>query len=534
MSDGAAPTADGEAPKAAGTPPDGPSRTGEAAGDAPRRTAPLGLLVTAISSLRQAIIPVAAGFFAFRDELGGLGAVAAIAALIVAINLSLAWLAWLRRTYTTGAEDIRVESGIVSRAARSVPYERIQDVSLEQSLLPRLFGLVEVKFETGAGAGEDIKLAYLTEAEGEALRRLVRARREEEAAAPPPAGSHAAPDAADTGEAGETGERLFAMDLRRLTLFGLFEFSLAVFAVIGGLFQYAETFAGIELWDPDLWLGLAQSQQGRLESLGPIGQAISAIAGLVALLLVGSITGLVRTFLRDWGFVLEKTPRGFRRRRGLLTRSDVMMPAHRVQALVLGTGWLRYRFGWHGLKFVSLAQDSGSSSHVVAPFARLEELEPIIRAAGFAPPSPDLAWHCASRNYRIDSALLTGFFFAALAMASALFVSGRLALVLGALGVFVAAARYFAWRFQRHALSDKQLFARRGLFAPRMQIAARVKLQSVEIVQGPIARRRGYASLLLGLAGGNFAIPGLPIERARTLRREILASIAARDFSALT
>ena len=69
-------------------------------------------------------------------------------------------------------------SGLLSRAARSVPYERIQDVSVEQKRIPRLFGLVEVKFETGAGGGDDLKLAYLTEAEGDRLRDTVKARRE--------------------------------------------------------------------------------------------------------------------------------------------------------------------------------------------------------------------------------------------------------------------------------------------------------------------------------------------------------------------
>ena len=78
------------------------------------------------------------------------------------------------------------------------------------------------------------------------------------------------------------------------------------------------------------------------------------------------------------------------------------------------------------------------------------------------------------------------------------------------------------------------MFGRRGLFSPRLQIASRVKLHSVEIAQGPIAQRRGYATLHLGLAGGTFAIPGLPLERARELRAAILESIAAKDFSQLS
>lgn len=496
----------------------------------PRRTLPIGLVVDAISGLGQAIIPIGLAFIAARDEISGLGVVAALVMVAIVLNFVVNYLKWKRRTYTIGAEDIRVESGIISRAARSVPYERIQDVSLEQSLLPRLFGLVEVKFETGAGGGDDLKLSYLTEAQGEALRQLVRERRDEEAAA---AAARAGSGPAATTP-NEGGEVLFAMDTRRLVTFGLFEFSLAVFAVLGALFQYAETLLALELGDPDLWLGLAEEQRAWLDSLGPMAQVISAIVGLVTLLALGFATGLVRTFLRDWGFVLEKSPRGFRRRRGLLTKTDVVMPVHRVQALEISTGWLRYFFGWRGLKFVSLAQDAGSASHVVAPFAQSEEIEPIIRAAGFAPPSEDLEWRHASRKYRFDKAAIEGGLIALLAVPVLIFAPAPFALIPLALAAFFVGANLYAWQFHRHALSVSQVFARRGLFSPRLQIASRVKLHSVEIAQGPIAQRRGYAKLNLGLAGGTFAIPGLPLARARELRKAILESIAAKDFSQLS
>jgi len=47
-------------------------------------------------------------------------------------------------------------------------------------------------------------------------------------------------------------------------------------------------------------------------------------------LVVGMLSGIVRTFLRDWDFRLERTSKGFRRRRGMFTRTDVVMPVHRV------------------------------------------------------------------------------------------------------------------------------------------------------------------------------------------------------------
>ncbi|MEM8724783.1 MAG: PH domain-containing protein, partial [Pseudomonadota bacterium] len=128
----------------------------EAPAEGGLRTHPKSFIIRGLSILSQLIIPLGIASVTIFDD-GSIGdvvtfAVPAVTA-IIAINFAFAYIGWKRLTYTVGEQDIRVESGVLSRSARSVPFERIQDVSLEEPLLPRLFGLVIVKFETGAGAG---------------------------------------------------------------------------------------------------------------------------------------------------------------------------------------------------------------------------------------------------------------------------------------------------------------------------------------------------------------------------------------------
>ena len=497
----------------------------------PRHTAPLSVVVGALQSAQGAILP--ALFVAFSSRSSGIwiGIVAGL--VLAAIGSLFAYISWRRLTYTIQQQDIRVESGVLSRSARSVPYERIQDVSLEQSLIPRLFGLVAVKFETGSGGGEDLSLAFLTEDEGEKLRQLIRERRDAKEAGDAPANSGSRARS-DEGEATE----LFAMGPKRLLTFGLFEFSLAVFAVLAGLLQYADGLFDFEVWDPEVWEAIAEDQAGFVTALGPSAQLAGAIFGLIGIFLIGSATGLVRVFLREWNFLLERTPRGFRRRRGLFTRTDVVMPIHRVQGVRIATRALRYRFGWHSLRFVSLAQDAGASSHVVAPFAKMDEIDPIVRAAGFNLPGEDADWHHASQRYLMDATFLGAVrvvLFGLIAWIAVRALAPEWSdLVIGATLVIAglsATANVLAWQFRRHALDETQIMARSGILSPHSQIATRLKLHSVEIAQGPLARLRGYATVHLGQAGGIFAIPGVPVERAREVRRLVLSTIAATDFS---
>jgi putative membrane protein len=498
-----------------------------------QRTDPKSFLVRGVGMLTQLAIPLAFAAYSIANE-GGWGTVFAFAVpavtAIIGINFALAYLAWRRLTYTVGEQDIRVESGVLSRSARSVPYERIQDVSLEQKLLPRLFGLVAVKFETGSGGGEDLALTYLSEAEGERLRRVVRTRRAEQAREGALAAGQDVDEAADEQD---QGEALFSMSPRRIFIFGTFEFSLAVFAVLLGLTQQFESLLPFDLWDFDAWETRITGQSDYLASLGVAAQVIGGVVATISLIVVGFATGVVRTLLREWDFLLERTERGFRRRRGLLTKTDVVMPVHRVQGVKIGTGFVRRLFGWHSLRFVSLAQDAGASNHVVAPFAQMEEIAPIVEQAGFQWPGEEADWHRASRKYRFDNAVGDALFFLAAAIPVGVFAPAGFVLIPLALAGVAFVANLVAWRFHRHALDAQQILATKGLLAPRSQISTRLKLHSVSISRGPIARWRGYATVHLGLAGGQFSIPGVPIDRALELRDAVMETIAATDFSQL-
>jgi putative membrane protein len=491
--------------------------------ESPRRTDPRGFVVKALMSLVRGALPAGAVLIGS----GGLATIGIVAAVsgVALVSFAIAWIRWSRLTYTTEAEEIRVEQGLFSRSARSVPYERIQDVSIEQKLLPRLLGVAEVKFETGAGGKEEIALAYLSLEESERLRALVRERKD---------GAPAA-ISAEPVEAVATDEVLFAMSNRRLAVFGLFEFSLIVFAVLLGAAQQLDFLIPDGVWDQDNWKAWYHGGEEQLAGLGRAGAVVSLIGALIALVLVGILTGIARTFARDYGFRLERTPRGFRRRRGLFNRSDVLLPIHRVQAALVRTRLVRRRFGWFALDFVSLAQDGAKTPHhSAAPFARLEEIWPVVRAAGLAPPADDAEWHRPSPRPWLYSALFHAVLFAAIATAVAVSTEGAIPFAVGAIGVFGAIGlNWLGWRRARHALDPAQLYARHGSLAPTLIIAPRVKLQSAEITQSPLGRWGGYATLKLGLAGGKLDLHGLPVAEAHAIRSAVLDSISAVDFSRL-
>lgn len=488
-----------------------------------QRLHPLGLIVHFVTGLPQLLFPIVAATFGVRAS-DNPAFVPLIIGAVLLISLFFRWLAWMRFQYHLGDDDIRIEKGIISRSARSIPYDRIQDVSIEQKPLARLLGLGEVKFETGGGDGEDAKLSYVSLGDAERLRETIKARK---------AGQAASTSEAETVEE-ESEATVFAMDTGRLLTLGLYSFSLVIFAVLGGVAQQFDFLLSYDIWDIGAWIGVAEDNGVSIDAIGTSARIIGALAALVGLVAIGILTGIIRTFLTDYGFRLDRTAKGFRRRRGLLTLTDVVMPVARVQAAIIETGPVRKRRGWHALRFVSLAQESKQESHhMVAPLARLDEIWPIVAEAGIVPPSEAAILQHGKFGWWLSrlvivlpiifTAMAALMFFAEISLAQA-----SLLLLLVPLMLAILA---FKWRVYRHGEDGTQLYVRRGWWRQRSTILPQVRVQSVEIAQGPLARLAGLVSLHFGVAGGKLEMVALPRETAEAIRDHVLAIAAPVDFS---
>jgi putative membrane protein len=200
------------------------------------------------------------------------------------------------------------------------------------------------------------------------------------------------------------------------------------------------------------------------------------------------------------------------------------------------TGPIRKRRGWHSLKFVSLAQDSKQeSNYVAAPLATLDEVWRISKAAGIDAPDGDERLRTgAALHWIMHWFLLVPPILVAMA-ALVIFADTPVAPTLLLLLLLVMAALLFwcDWRKYRFVLDDQQLYLRRGWWQQQWTLAPQVKVQSVEIAQGPLARRYGLASLKFGIAGGSLEMVALPLATAQAIRTAVMEKVAEVDYSAI-
>jgi putative membrane protein len=486
-----------------------PTSPDDSAVGPPEHLHPFFLLTGIGGSLRgMAGLYVAIGYLAVSGKLGS----ALISVLfLLAFMAAGIFLYWRRFEFRVGASEIRVDSGILNRTHRSIPFDRIQDVDIVQGPIARALGLARVQFETGASGGkEEGVLPAIRLERAEELRALVRARR-----------SGTAPSAADTEE--EARPAIYQMDLKRLALAGTFNFSLAIFAGLFGLTQTLGDFVGFDPFEPSFWSGLL-SAGDPVRELILAHQLISAIAGAVLLVLVGILTGIIRTTLTDFGFRLDKTGVGLRRRRGLLTRTDVTLPVSRAQAAVVVTGPLKDWLRWRELRVQSLAKDENTrGSHVLAPLARDDEVDRILGEMDWKPLPGSPAWTRVSAEFVIVFAVsLSPIFLIALGnlLVEPIVGIAFLVLLIGAVGM-----RWLAWRRTGYVIEEDRILVRTGWWRRRTTVLPAGKIQSVDLRENFITRAFGVSWLQFGVAGGGMtghSIPAIPRGEARKLRDLLL------------
>jgi putative membrane protein len=444
---------------------------------------------------------------------------------------------WMKFAYRVGANEIRIDSGVFSRTNRSIPFDRIQDVDITQGPIARALGVAQVKFETGGGGGKEEGVLHAIALErAQDIREVIRARRSGAALTAQP-------------EQAEERPTVFAMDLKRVLLAGLFNFSLAVLAGLLGVTQTFGDVLGFDPLDESFWRNLLAAS-APVQEFVLANRIVAVVAGMTLLILIGAATGIFRTLLREYRFRLNRTEAGLRRRRGLVTLTDVTIPVRRAQAAIVASGPVRDPFGWRELRLQSLAGDvAGSGDHVVAPLARDDEVNSILAELGWRAVPREVAWRRVSKAYiwmrliALGPLLLIVGFNLFLFASSSLWVDESIraeiaaAILPGLVPIIVVfvlllgavVTRWLDWRRTGYVLDNDRLLVRRGWWKRRLLVLPTAKIQSLDLRESAFSRLFGTATLQFGVAGGTIlatpTIPALPRESASELREQLLSKL---------
>ncbi|MER7891204.1 PH domain-containing protein [Micromonospora sp. NPDC094482] len=383
----------------------------------------------------------------------GFGWFAAMVAVLAVGATVLSVISWYNTGYHVVGRELRVHEGLLWRRTRAIPLERLQAVEVVRPLLAQLTGLAELRLEVVGGGKTEAPLAYLSVADAAALRErllILAGRAGQPGAAPAAAAGTAAPTGPASAAAGAPaapatvppGRPLHAVRNQDLLVSQLL-------TPQAFLLPFGVAFVVAQFLSEDSWSFIA------------VASTLTAMAGV--------LLQPVRRVLDDWNFRLARDEGTLRVRNGLLETRAQTVPLDRVQTLRATwpllwrmKGWLRLRLEVAGYS-IGEADERNRPDRLLPvgelPTAEMivAEVLPGVQLAGlpFSPPPPRARWlHPLSR---------------------------------GALGA---------------GLHDRVFAVRSGLLTRQAAVVPYARIQSVRVVQGPLQRRLGLATVHADTAGG--------------------------------
>ncbi|MEC3891472.1 PH domain-containing protein [Nocardiopsis alba] len=234
--------------------------------------------------------------------------------------------------YRITPERMEMRSGIVAKAYRSIPRERVRSVDVATPIYTRIFGLCSVTVGTGekvGSGGDQMQLQYVTSEQGERLRRDLLQR------GPAPASTGTGEPEGPEGAPGQEETELARLDPR------WFAYAPATTATLGvglGLFAALLGFNAQTNGWAWRWVSDQSGLPDMREMSGLVMSKVLLVVpiALFSLLVFGVVVLVAAAVETWWGYRLTRESDGtVRLRRGLLTNVSLSVEGRRLNGVVL-------------------------------------------------------------------------------------------------------------------------------------------------------------------------------------------------------
>ncbi|MEO8366376.1 MAG: PH domain-containing protein [Pseudoxanthomonas sp.] len=464
-----------------------------------RRLHPWSWLFVLVQQLKQFIVPLAALLvFGSRGAGGGFwGSIGPLIAVGVLVAVSL--LQYFTYRYRIGRDGLSIRDGWLHRNLREIPYSRIHNVVLHQSLLHRLFGVAEVRLESAGGQKPEAQMRVLRLDQALALESLVKHRGQ-------------MPDA--VAQAG-TDDTLLSLSTAEVVRLGLVSNR--------GMIVMAAAFGGAWQLFPDRVVANLFEHYGRQLSgyashfqLGWITTVLAVLCMVVLALLLLRVLSVLLALVQYYGFRLSEEQRRLTVQRGLLAKLRTSVARRRIQAWTLHEGLLHRLLKRRSLHIDTAVaekhdQTGAGALKELAPIATAEACDGLIQRLLPQAHWPRVQWTALPANawWRL---FLPGAI-VVVVLAGALLLNsdkawGLLPLLWLPWGAY--ASRQNVQR-SGYAVDDRLVAIRGGWWSRYWRFAEIDKLQALRLTRSPLDRLCGTASLWLDTAGANALAPPLRI-----------------------
>lgn len=494
------------------------------------RVAPIALAYFFVSSLYFFVtnfliylIPVAV---VQRDKLFSnlaivLPLVLALLAFFTALSVIRFWFYHFRLDKTR----VEIKQGVFKKSHLDLPFEKIQNVKIEQPFYYRIHKYAMVELETAGSAGSEARIVAMKLAEAQLFKAEVMAYQNETTS-----DEQATPDASSVHASNEI--LLNERSIPDLIIHGITNNRVWIF--LGAAAPFYDTV--VENFSNVLsFIGFDIQQYLNYESLSLAMFLLHVLSIVMVIMLVLVFFSVIASVFVFYKFRLSRLNDKYIRRSGLLNKQEVSMKKSRIQHAVQQQDWLDIIINRANLK---LAQNSAglpngnqaslnSPNKLIVPSIYRRQSDEIVQDVFGYEKINHAAFLPVSRRLMIRYLLFPILPVLSITLVAILSNEPTLGMwvgfsILSLVLILLGVLRWYRWGY---VIDDDFIIIRKGLFGKNIYIFNRQKTQQVKLLQTIFMHKHKKASLKFVLASSAHIIPYIDEQLALALMDNTLLTI---------
>ncbi len=428
------------------------------------------------------------------------------------ISIVLSTLHYFMFHFHIKKDALVITRGLLNRTHTSVPFDRVQVVNFEASLVHRMLNVVKIVVETAGSKSSESEIYALKKDDANALRNYLLEKRKEKVADVKTETTEWVADLDSGG--GESRTPLFTLSLKDLIKIGITNNHLksaSVMIAVG--FAYLSQYWWIlDDIDDVPYLGMLS---GLFDSIVPS----VIILGIVTLLVLAVILSVANSLIRYYNLKVNEISGGLKVSSGLFNKREYSARNNKLQIFSWNTNPLRRLVGLFSatMSQASSDDDLGSQS-IVVPGCNVDQLN-ALREQFFPAAILDsnLLFKPDKRmilRYLIFFGILPlSIVFVAIFLIFNFFLYWVFLLLLPILVVIVVYRNKFELR-----LNENVLYIKHGVIEDTWKLIHLYKVQSISLHQTPYMQHRDLVNIHIHTAAGSLTVPYISLESSWKIR----------------
>ncbi|MGB0937583.1 MAG: PH domain-containing protein [Colwellia sp.] len=447
-----------------------------------------------------------------------------VIATTIAFIVALTSLKFYFFQYRLSNGHIEIRSGVLSKKNINLPFDRIQNVKLEQPLYYRPFSYACLELDTAGSSKQEAKIVALKVDFAEQLKSEILASHNQAKlstqdaikGSPARPSSESAPlktegDINYSSQKALQGTLLNKRSIGDLVLHGIS--SNRVWIFIGLLMPFLDEIIkyGIKACQ---YIGI------NIEEILSIAEkpwwqvSLVIISVTLFVLLIVTLFSIAGAILSFYGFTLHKLEDKYIRRSGLLTKHEVTMRLARLQMVVRQQDWLDILLKRINLKFeqsnahLQNMQPGASNNKIIVPSVTASECKKLIYDVYPNNQLETITYDGIHKHYLVK---YIGYVFLPLFTLLSIFsfINDNPLVVPFLFALFCAASCLVTCRWLRWGIAHdaNYIYIRKGMLGVNYYCFPRYKVQQTYFKQSYFLKRKGLANINLVTASGSQSIP---------------------------